>query len=250
MPFPFLSFGPQAPAVKLLCLICLLLALGGCGSTQPGTAVPEPTATPEEILIRASERLAETTSAHFKLEVEGETFVDTSRSIRLVGAEGDLVRPDQVHTTFQAEVIGRTISLQLITVGEDSWTTNLLTGEWEPAPIEFAYRPDILFSTQDGIGPVMGRVEDVERLEDEEIDGRPVFHLHAEVDQEIVGPLTYYSVNGSPVSVDLWIDRETNDLLRARMSEPPGPERPNPAVWTLDLSHHGEEFVIEPPIEP
>ena len=60
--------------------------------------------------------------------------------------------------------MGRAISLQLITIGEQSWTTNVLTGKWEEAPLEFAYRPDVLFSTQDGIGPVMGRVQNVSRL--------------------------------------------------------------------------------------
>ena len=63
-----------------------------------------------------------------------------------------------MRTAFQAEVMDRAISLQLVTIGEQSWTTNILTGEWEKAPLEFAYQPDILFSTQDGIGPVMGRV--------------------------------------------------------------------------------------------
>jgi hypothetical protein len=64
----------------------------------------------------------------------------------------------------------------------------------------------------------------------------------------VVGPLTYYTITGSPVTVDLWIDQETHDLLRARLSEPPGPERPNPAVWTLNLSHHGDDISIEPPV--
>jgi hypothetical protein len=231
-----------------LSLAALLLILGGCGSSPPEPTPPTPTPTPDEILARASGRLAETNSVHFTLEVDGETYVDTAKSIRLVGAEGDLVRPDRVRATFQSEIIGRTISLQLITVGEESWTTNLLTGEWETAPVEFAYRPDVLFSTQDGIGPVMGRVQNVERLPDEEIAGRPVYHLHADVEESIVGPLTYYTVTGSPVSVDLWIDLETGDLLRARMAEPPGADRPNPAVWTLDLSNHGKELVIEPPL--
>jgi hypothetical protein len=202
------------------------------------------------LLAAASARLAETPSVHFTLGVEGETFIDSGGTIRLVGAEGDLVRPDRVRTTFQAEILGRTISLQLITIGDKSWTTNVLTGDWEVAPVEFAYRPGILFSTQDGIGPVMGRVENVERLEDEEIDGRPVYHLQSVVDQSVVGPLTYNTIRGSPVTVDLWIDRETNDLLRARMSEPPGDDRPHPAVWTLDLSHHGEDVAIEPPETP
>lgn len=248
MPFQFRFPRRQPLALPWPLLIGLLLVLGGCGAAETPTPTPEPTSTPADILALASKRLAETPSVHFALNVEGETYVDTAKSIRLVGAEGDLVRPDRVQTTFQAEVIGRTISLQLITVGEDSWTTNLLTGEWEPAPMEFAYRPDVLFSTQDGIGPVMGRVDEVERLDDEEIDDKPAFHLTAQVDQSIVGPLTYYSINGSPVTVDLWIDRETGDLLRARLTEPPADDRPNPAVWTLDLSHHGEELSIEPPI--
>ena len=229
-----------------------VLILSAC--TPPGqegmTPTAEPTPTPGALLELASKRLAETPTVHFVLDVQGETFIDTGRNIRLLGAEGDLRRPDRVRTTFQAEVMDRAISLQLITIGDRSWTTNILTGEWEKAPVEFAYRPDILFSTQEGIGPVMGRVENVERLEDEDVADRPAYHLRATVDESIVGPLTYYTISGSPVTVDLWIDRETYDLLRARMSEPPGPERPNPAVWTLDLSHHGEELTIEPPVQP
>src|SRR5688572_20819092 len=111
------------------------------------------------MLELASRRLAETPSVHFVLDVEGETFIDTARAIRLLGAEGDLRRPDRVRTTFQAEIMGRAVTLQLITIGEESWTTNVLTGEWGPAPLEFAYQPDVLFSTEDGIGPIMSRVQ-------------------------------------------------------------------------------------------
>ncbi|MGH2617815.1 MAG: LppX_LprAFG lipoprotein [Thermomicrobiales bacterium] len=227
-----------------------VLLLGACGPAQEAaTPAPVPTPAPEALLEMASKRLAGTPTVHFALDVEGETFIDAARTIRLLGAEGDLRRPDRVQTTFQAEIMGRAVSLQLITIGEDSWTTNVLTGAWDSAPLEFAYQPDVLFSTQDGIGPVMGRVEDAERLADEEIAGRATFHIRTSVDQEVVGPLTYYTMTGSPVTVDLWIDQETYDLLRAQMSEPPGPDRPDPAVWTLDLSHHGEEITIEPPAE-
>jgi hypothetical protein len=225
-----------------------LLVLSACDVTNEAEPTAQATPGPTELLEMASRKLGETPTVHFTLDVEGETFIDSNRTIRLLGAEGDLRRPDRVRTTFQAEVMGRAVSLQLITIGEQSWTTNILTGEWGDAPLEFAYRPDILFSTQDGIGPVMGRVENVERLEDEAIADRPAYHLRAEVDEDVVGPLTYYTITGSPVTVDLWIDRETHDLLRARMSEPPGAERPHPAVWTLDLSHHGEDVAIDRPV--
>ena len=242
------------PRRRLLRLLgtSAILVFSACGPAQQEreqeAATPPPTPSPAALLEMASKRLAGIPTVHFTLDVQGETFIDFGRNIRLLGAEGDLQRPDRVRTAFQAEVMDRAISLQLITIGDQSWTTNILTGKWENAPLEFAYRPDILFSTQDGIGPVMGRVENVERLEDEEIADRPTFHLRATVDQSVVGPLTYNTITGSPVTVDLWIDRETHDLLRARISEPPGDERPNPAVWTLDLSHHGEELTIDPPV--
>ena len=227
--------------------VAALISVAGCGSEPQPTPVAA-TKTPQEILEAASTRLAETGSVHFTLDVSGDTFIDSGKTIRLLGAEGDLVRPDRVQTTFQAEVLGRAVSLQLITIGEQSWTTNILTGEWGPAPLEFSYQPDILFSTQDGIGPVMGRVEGVTRAPDAPIDGRDAFHLTAGVDESIVGALTYYTIKGSPVTADLWIDRETNDLLRAQLAEPPREDGSEPAVWTLDLSHHGESVEIEPPV--
>lgn len=234
------------PTMLMSSIACVLILIG-CGAAKQEAATPGPTPTPLELLAKASARLAQTPSVHFALDVQGDTYIDTGGNIRLVGAEGDLKRPNRVHTTFQAEVLDRTISLQLITIGDDSWTTNILTGDWEAAPLEFAYRPDVLFSTRDGIGPVMDSVQDVERLADEDIAGRATYHLRARVEDSVVGPLTYYTINGSPVTVDLWIDRETDDLLRARLSEPPAGDRSNPAVWTLDLSHHGADISIEPP---
>lgn len=236
----------HAPLRRLI-LASMLLLLAACGVNSP-EPTPDDTATPIEILARASSRLAEIPSVHFTLDVEGATFVDSAGAIRLVGAEGDLVRPDKVSVQFQAEVVGRTITIQLITIGDASWTTNILTGDWEPAPLEFAYRPDILFSTEQGIGPVMGAVTNARRLDDKDLAGRAVYHIQGSVEQNVVGPLTYYSMRGSPVTVDLWIDRETNDLLRAQLAEPPGDDVPHPATWTLDLSHHGEEFTIVPPV--
>lgn len=247
MPLPTFS-RRRLLATTALAPLATLLAGCGAGPAPPAPTV-EPTATPEELLTRASERLAATPSVGFSLDIEGDTFVDPNRTIRLLSATGDLLRPDRVRTEFKAEVLGRAITLQLITIGDRTWLTNILTGAWGPAPAEFAYRPDVLFDTQNGIGPVMGRVDDVQRLEDTEIDGRPASHLRAAVEESVIGPLTYGTLKGSPVTVDLWIDRETNDLLRAQLTEPPTADKPNPAVWTLDLSDHGEQVTIEPPPE-
>ncbi len=243
---------PGAHRCRLLPSLLALVFLGpflvgAAAANHAETATPTGTSPALDLLARASHRLAETQSIHFRLDVEGETFVDEGEEIRLIEAEGDLQRPDRVATTFKAEVFTRIITLNLITIGDQTWTTNILTGEWEIAPPEFAYRPTILFDNQEGIGPVMGRVQDVELRGEEEIAGRPSHHVVARVDESVIGPLTYETMSGSPITVDLWIDRESDDLLRARLAEPPS-AGDDPATWTLDLSEHGEQVAIEAPV--
>lgn len=226
-----------------------VVLLAACGGDPPATPTPtpEPELTSEEILARASRQLAETQAVAFALAVEGDTFVDPLKTIRLLSATGDLQRPDRVATEFRASIATRAITLRLVTIGEQTWMTDVLTGEWRPAPPEFAYRPDVLFDNQQGLGPVMGRVTGVERLEDEDLGGRVTYHLRADVPESVIGPLSYNTLRGSPIAVDLWVAQDTGDLLRARLAEPPGEDRPNPAVWTLDLSDHGQQVTIEPP---
>ena len=223
-----------------------VLALVGCGGIAGERATPTPTPTPTELLELASQHLAETPAVHFVLEVQGETFVDPVANMLLVRAEGDLQRPDRVRTALQLEVVGRVISLFLVSVGDQAWMTDLLTGEWGVAPLEFTYRPGIIFSPQHGLAPMMERARDVALLADEDVDGRRAYHVRASVAQSMVGPLTNNSIKGSQLTVEFWIDQETQALLRARISEPPDPQRPHPAIWTIDFSHHGEAITIEP----
>ena len=239
---------PSLLSVTLL-IVLLVTACGGQPAAPPTpTVVPTPTPTVDDLLERASRRVAETQAVHYELSITGDTFLDTTETIRLLDAQGDLQRPDRVYSSFRAEILGRTITLQLITVGPDSWTTDILSGEWVKAPAEFAYNPSVLFDNQNGIGPVMDRVADAQRVDDAELDGRAVYRIEATVDQETIGPLTSHLLTGPEVTVNLWIDRETDDLLRAELSEPATEADAEPTTWTLDLSKHDEEVSIEPPV--
>ena len=236
--------------IALAVLLSVFAISGQAGlanlASTPATPV---TLTATDILARASEQLADTQTVRFKLEIEGDTYIDPGRTLKLLEAEGELARPDRVRTEFKVVALERaTVTVQLIIVSGHWWTTDLVTGEWTDAPVEFEYDPSVLFDNQDGIGPIMDRVENAERLEDDKLDGRKTYHIRAVVDQEIIGPLTSNTIDATPVTVDLWIDQETFELLRARLAEPedaPGPDRP--ATWTLDLFDHGATIEIEPP---
>jgi LppX_LprAFG lipoprotein len=227
--------------------IAAIITCSFVGSAGPSraTAVVNPAV---DTLASASKRLAETTSLQFDLDVEGDTYLDTTRSLRLLEATGSLVRPNRVQSEFKIDVLEAvTISTSLIIIGDEVWSTDLITGAWGPAPVEFGYDPGVLFDLQNGIGPVMDRVQVPQQLADEEIDDRAVYHVLAIVDPEALADITFNSLTGNPVTVDLWIDRETFDLLRVRLAEPETVTDRAPAVWTLNFRNHGAALTIEPP---
>ncbi len=205
---------------------------------------PEPVA----VLAAASQRLSEVESLHFTLEVEGETFIEESGTIQLESAEGDLARPDRVAVEFQVRLLGATtVSIRMITVGADSWTTDLITGNWGDAPPEFGYNPSVLYDNQNGLGPVMGKLDGAAITGTEEVDGRDAHHVTGTAPAAVIGPLTAGTMTGDNVAVELWIDVETSDLLRVKVVEPESDAKENPATWNMILSQFDEKVTIEPP---
>lgn len=213
---------------------------------HPSVAQPDPE--PAEVLAAASQRLAEVESLHFTLDVEGETFIEESGTIQLESAEGDLARPDKVAVEFQVRLLGATtVSIRMITVGSESWTTDLITGNWGDAPPEFGYDPSILYDNQDGLGPVMGKLDGAAIEGRKEIDSRDAYHVTGTAAAAVIGPITAGTMTGDNVAVELWIDVETSDLLRVKVVEPESDAKENPATWEMTLSQFDEKVTIEPP---
>jgi hypothetical protein len=226
--------------------LALLLLVTACGSEEPASLEEDISA--EQVLETASAQLAQTESMHFRMDVEGETLIDSAGTFRLLNAEGDMARPDRVRVEFQVEVLGsKTVSIRMISIGTESWTTDLVTGEWVSAPSEFGYDPAILYDNQNGLGPVMGKVDNAEIVAFEEIDGHQTYHVRGTSPGEVMKPITSGTMQGENIGLDLWIDGETWNLIQVVVSEPDAPEVDDPATWTMTLSNHGKQVDIEPP---
>lgn len=225
------------------------VVLVGCGSGGEADPTQEPEITAEEILAAASARMAETQSLRFSLDIEGETYIDSAGTIRLVAARGDLARPDKVAVDFQVQLFGTgTVTIKMITIGSDSWTTDLVTGEWSTAPPEFGYNPSVLYDNQEGLGPVMGRLQNPVLHGREDLEGTEVYRVSGTGSQETMGPITSNTMTGEPVGLELWIDATNWNLHRVVVKEPESSGKDEPATWTLNLSNHDEQVSIEPPI--
>jgi lipoprotein LprG len=230
--------------------LILALALAACG----GDKKPEPTATmPDadvtQILQQASQQIATTESMKFTLEIEGKTMIDKQGTMQILGARGTLKRPGSVDVQFQLRILNtQTVSIRMITTDTGSWTTDLITGAWGPAPSEFGYDPALLFDTENGLGPIMGKVTDPVLVGQEDLDGTATWHVRGTVTQAVVGPVTSNTMRGDPVELDLWIDATTSDLLKIRLAEPKDAGLDDPATWTMTLRGQNEPVTIESPV--
>lgn len=214
------------------------------------TAVAEDNPAVEDVLSDAAERLQETESMEFVMELEGTTFVDDAETIQLLNAEGVMQRPDRVDVTFTAVVLGRQqISIRMVNIGDDSWITDIVTGKWVPSPPEFGYNPSILYDDEHGLGPVMARMNDPEIVGSDEVDGKDAWHISASADGDIIQMMTSDTMRGSKHTLDIWVDKETSDILMISISEPTDEDLEDPATLTLILTDHDKDVTIEPPTE-
>jgi lipoprotein LprG len=231
----------------LASVLVLLSACGTGGGTKETPTPPPPSA--QEILTAASQRLAQTQTVHFTLDVQGQTYIDDARTMQLISAAGDLERPGKVSVQFKIKILGApTISIQMITIGDKAWTTDLLSGKWQPAPKEFGYNPSVLFDTKDGLGPVVGGIQNPRMVGTESVNGTPAYHIRGTVPAAMIGPLTDGTMTGNPITVDVLIGKEKNELLQATLKEPQQAGKKQPAVWTLSVSDYDKNVSIEAPV--
>ena len=232
----------------LVTMLASITPLPAVAAQGEGTATPAVESEAQVLLRQASDRLADTETVRFNLEVDGETYIDEAQEIRLVTARGDLARPNSVDVEFQVELLGaQTVSIRMITIGEESWTTDLLTGEWSPSPEEFGYNPTVLFDNQNGLGPVAGRLTDPQIEGEEEIGGREATKVVGTVTEELIEPMTSGAIQGEEITITLWLDAESNDMLRLMIEEPEDVAKEEPAVWTMTLTGHNSDVTIEKP---
>lgn len=233
--------------VPLASVLVLLTACGGGSGTKETPTPPPPSA--QQILTAASQQLAKTQTVHFTLDVQGQTYIDDPHTMQLISAQGDLERPGKVDVQFKIKILGApTISIQMITIGDRAWTTDLLSGKWQPAPKEFGYNPSVLFDTKNGLGPVVGGIQNPKLVGTESVNGSDAYHITGTVPADMIGPLTDGTMSGNPITVDVLIGKENHQLLRATLKEPPQTGKKQPAVWTLNISNYDKKVSIEAPV--
>lgn len=235
-------------ALLLLLAIALAVATACNPLSDDDAAEPEDEPlTAERVLSEASDRWDETNSLHFELEATGDSYLDNDRTIMLLSAAGDLVRPSSVSATARLSIIIATVNANIIVIEDDAWWTNLITGNWEPTPEDFDYNPARLFNPDDGLGPIMQDIADPELHAVETIEGRSAHRVTGTVTGAQIRDITAGSIRGENIDVTIWIAENNFEVVRLYLSSPDGGNG-EPTTWQLTFDDHNQDVTIDAPI--
>ena len=238
---------------KLLLLIAfILLGVGVLSCDRPDVATPTPpTVTPSptplnpRALLEKSGKIMESLeSFHFLIEHRS-GGTPLMPGLLITDAEGDVVKPDRLTAEFGGQFGTLYIQSSFIALGDVSYMTNPLTGQWETIPAEVS--PLGFFSPRRGISAIMTQVSGVSIVSSDERSYRLAGKLPPQALSSLVGETISDTSAAAMVSVELTIDADEFHLLEAVLDGRVTASEPDGTVRVIALSQFNEPFDIEPP---
>jgi hypothetical protein len=228
-------------------LACIgLLTVTGCAGSASLTASSSPTPLlAGQILTESSSKLEAAKAFHFVLEHAG-GGTPIAMNIEMMKASGDMVKPDKMKTSITGVAIGMIIQVQVITIGNETYMTNPLSGKWELLPNEFHVLS--VFDPATGVAAIMKNMSGATRLNDEEIGGKTCYHISGSVDSGELNAISGSSIQGIEDKADVWISRD--DFLpqviklEGRITE----TEKEGIIRTLSFTDYNLETKIEKPM--
>lgn len=219
-------------------------------ATPAATSTPSPTPTPtptaQGILQQAADRWNQLDTVHFVLQIDGDVALDSTGLVKLRGADGDLKRPGLAQATARVSVGGANVTMKMISLGQDEYITNFITGKWEQAPADLGYDPAVLFDTNQGVGHVLTAIQNASIVGAESIDGSEAYHITGSVTKAVVSPIVGGALHGDSATVDVWVSKSSHDVLKFVVHDP-GTSSQQPSTWTLTTSQWNQPVTITRP---
>ena len=233
---------------RMLCaLIVATIALAAaCGrNSDEGSlaiAVPSPTpVNPQVVLERSGEVMEALESFHFRLTHEsGGTPIGQGLVIREV--QGDVARPDKISLEVSGLAGSFAMRLSLITIGDNGFISNPITGEWEPVPAEVS--PLGFFEPTRGVSEIMRRIESP-RLISTDDDS---YAISGTIASEGLASLFGAVEEGNSIDIDVVIDATSLFLLETRLEGRITKLEEDGVIRIITLSRFNEPVVIESPV--
>ena len=228
-----------------LIVVTMALAVAcGRGSDDGTLGIPAASPTPvnpQAVLERSGEVMEALESFHFRLTHEnGGTPLGQGLVIREV--QGDVARPDKISLEFSGLAGSFAMRASLIAIGESSFISNPITGEWEPVPAEVS--PLGFFEPTRGVSEIMRRIEGPTLISNEDDS----YAISGTIASEGLASLFGAVEDGNSVDINVVIDATSLFLLEARLEGRITASEEDGVIRIITLSNFNEPVEIELPV--
>ncbi len=229
-------------------LLVSLMMIAAC--RQP--TLPEISAA--ELVQRSAERMRDSGGFQFAIERDGApAFLDPQGTISFRRAIGAYVAPDRALATVRVIGPGIITDIDVISVAEIQWQTNVVTNVWEELPPNWGFNPAVLFDDNIGIQAVLladlteVQLAEPENLAESEGPDALLYSVTAVANGENVYQMSGFLIGPEQVTLQLWIRPETFELVRIVLWEPEPNSEDGQSIWQVDISNYDELIDIQPP---
>jgi lipoprotein LprG len=213
--------------------------------TTDDGAVADPDRDPTEITAASAEAMAAVESVEFRIERSGApVYVDEFERIALDSLRGQFTVPGQAQAELNVTVNDNLATrLGAVAIDDEVWLSNPVTGDFETLPAGYDIDPSKFFDPENGWGPMLASLQDVELVGIEDRGGQR-YHIRGVAPAEQVSEITVGLVRDQDVPVDFWVHPSTFLVTAGEFTTTIDGEE---SRWELELGRYGDEFVIKPP---
>ncbi len=201
------------------CAVLTAVLTVGCGSTV--TTSPTPTPGPAidagAALNQAAVEVLQLESARFILNHEkGSTTLFPG--LEMMKAAGLVEIPDRVSLVVEGELAfpRSFIEASFITIGDEAYMTDLLTGDWREVPPETL--PVRFADLGRTLADIIGAVEEPTVAGSERLQAYDTYQIEGRIKSEALSSLVPGAGEGFAVDLDLWLEQSRKLLLQVRIS--------------------------------
>ena len=195
------------------------------------------------MLHRAIKAVDTLSSYHFDMVVVNGTF-PLLEGVGGRGAEGDALRPDRWKARVRTDVPSPT-EVALRGLEGSAYYADPRTGSWLPYSTEA--NPAAFFDADGGASAMFQGLTAPVRLGDAVVAGRAAYNLHGAVPADLVRFITGLVEPDAVVQLEMWLDQETDYLLRVRLTGRIAPSDSADIVRSITLSDFNAGVEIEAP---
>lgn len=185
----------------ILCIGCIWL-ISGCSIpwrhrtiSASSANIPEPTA--QQLLTAVQKNFRAISSFHVDLQVQNPGPASADK-IQINSADGDVLMPDKVKAQASVVLSGQSVTVNLISAGNNEYITDPITGQWRV--IKGVLDPRTLTNPNTGLISLISKIQRVSSPVSDVVNNVPCWRVTGQLDAKNIA---FFTGGGVPAGTML-----------------------------------------------